>query len=99
MTLNYITKKGDHPSNVCGLTLQDLDYSPFAGAVILNLETYKNKGDQYSLATLAECLLEESVQQGGVQHHNAVEDARTTMELYLYDEGPWEASLDLGDAD
>ena len=59
----------------------------------------KNKGDRYRLATLAECLLKESVQQGGVQRHNAVEDARTTMKLYLYDEGPWEASLDLGDAD
>ena len=63
------------------------------------LPQLKNKGDHYSLKTLAECLLEERVQQGGVQYHNAVEDAKTTMKLYLYDEGPCEESLDLCDAD
>ena len=37
------------------------------------------------------------MQQGGVQHHNAKEDARTTMELYLHHEALWEESLDLSD--
>ena len=39
------------------------------------------------------------MQQGGVEDHNAVEDAGTTMKLYLYDEVPWEESLGLSDAD
>ena len=40
-------------------------------------------GDEYSLKTLAFYLLDEEVQQGA---HSAIEDAQTTMKLYILDQ-------------
>ena len=51
------------------------------------------------MKTLAEYLLGESVQQGGVQKHNALEDARTTMKLYKFDELAFETNAHMWDVD
>lgn len=52
-----------------------------------DLPPLKNPGNEYSLKTLAKHLLGESVQEGA---HNAIEDARTTMKLYRFDEFKFE---------
>ena len=52
----------------------------------------------YSLKTLAMHLLQE-VQMGGVGHHNAIEDAKTTMKLYRLDEFKFEKHVHLRDVD
>ena len=72
---------------MCGLTLlfSFCRRNPKFRAILPEL---KNRGDQYSLKTLAECLLGKNMQQGD---HNAVEDAQTS--LYLFDEEEWEANI------
>ena len=52
-----------------------------------DLPPLRNPGDQYSLKTLAKHILGETVQEGA---HNAIEDARTTMKLYRFDEFKFE---------
>ena len=51
-----------------------------------HLPELPHPNDNYSLKTSAWCLLGERVQQGGVQAHKAVDDAKTTMRLYRLDE-------------
>ena len=71
---------------MCGQTSQNLDYSPFAGATILNSSIatnspkLENRTDHYSLKKLAANLLGDSVQE---RKHSAIEDAKATMKLYL----------------
>lgn len=53
----------------------------------------------YSLKTLALHLLGEDEQGGGVQDHNAVDDARITMRLYRLDELAFKVNAHLWDVD
>ena len=97
-----ITKKGVKTDSAL-VTSQDLDYSPFqAQQVRFNhhhqLPPLCNpKSDHYSLKTLAGCLPGESVQQGGVQWHNALEDATSTIKLYKFDDLAFETNAHLWD--
>ena len=49
----------------------------------LRLPPLRQPADNYNLKTLALHLLDEEVQQGD---HSAIEDARSTMKLYVLDQ-------------
>ena len=72
----------------CDVDFSDCHYLP-------DLKKHEN----YSLKTLAFLLLHEDVQRGGVQHHDAVEDAKITMKLYRFDELAFDVNAHLWDVD
>ena len=63
------------------------------------LPELENPIHNYSLKTLAFHLLGEDVQGGGVQDHNAIDDARITMRLYRLDELAFEVNAHLWDVE